>query len=91
VIWPPPAAALKVRLPFANTAGGAVLIAVRDRARRWRGVRDPLELDERVANVMSDRIAPRVMPRIEIAPWMRTQALALPIHPRPRLADQQGH
>ncbi len=60
-----PDAALKAIVAFANTAGGTLLIGVEDRTRHVRGVRDPLDLEERVANLISDRIAPRLVPEIE--------------------------
>lgn len=78
-----PEAALKAIVAFANTAGGALLIGVEDRTRHVRGVSDPLDLEERLANLISDRIAPRLVPEIEILPWRRTQILALQVHPSP--------
>lgn len=68
-------------MAFANTAGGTLLIGVEDRTRHVRGVKDPLELEERIANLISDRIAPRLVPEIEILPWRRTQVLAVQVHP----------
>jgi predicted HTH transcriptional regulator len=46
-------------------------------------VSDPLDLEERVANLVSDRIAPRLVPEIEILPWRQTHVLALQVHPSP--------
>ena len=65
-------------MAFANTAGGTLLIGVEDRSRNVRGVADPLDEEERLANLISDRISPRLMPEIEILPWRQTQVLALP-------------
>lgn len=58
---------------FANTAGGMLLLGVEDRSRHVRGVREPLDLEERLANLISDLIVPRLVPEIEILPWRRTQ------------------
>ncbi len=88
-----PDTALKAIVAFANTAGGTLLIGVEDRTRRVRGVSDPLDLEERVANLISDRIAPRLVPEIEILPWRRTQVLALQVHPspsRPHFLTREG-
>ena len=71
-----PDGALKTIVAFANTAGGTLLIGVEDGSRHVRGVTDPLDLEERVASLVSDRIAPRLVPEIEILPWRRTQVLA---------------
>jgi len=78
-----PEGALKTIVAFANTAGGTLLLGVEDKSRHVRGVRDPLGLEERVANLISDRIAPRLLPEIEILPWRHTQVLAVQVHPSP--------
>lgn len=88
-----PDGALKAIVAFANTAGGTLLIGVEDRTRRVRGVSHPLDLEERVASLISDRIAPRLVPEIEILPWRRTQVLALQVHPspsRPHFLTREG-
>ncbi len=78
-----PEGALKTIVAFANTAGGTLLLGVEDKRRHVRGVREPLDLEERLANLISDRIAPRLLPEIEILPWRRTQVLAVQVHPSP--------
>ena len=78
-----PDGALKTIVAFANTAGGTLLVGVEDRSRRVRGVTDPLDVEERLANLISDRIRPRIVPEIEVLPWRRTQVLALEVHPSP--------
>ena len=78
-----PDGAVKTIVAFANTAGGTLLIGVEDGSRHVRGVTDPLDLEERVASLVSDRITPRIVPEIEILPWRRTQVLALHVHPSP--------
>lgn len=80
-------------MAFANTAGGTLLLGVEDKSRHVRGVGDPLALEERLANLISDRIAPRLVPEIEILPWRRTQILAVQVHPspgRPHYLSRQG-
>ncbi len=78
-----PDGALKTIVAFANTAGGTLLIGVEDRSRHVRGAPDPLDLEERLASLISDRISPRIVPEIEILLWRRTQVLALQVHPSP--------
>lgn len=46
-----------------------------DRTRHIRGVADALDLEERLANLVSDRISPRLIPEIEILPWRQLQLL----------------
>ncbi len=88
-----PDGVLKAIVAFANTAGGTLLIGVEDRTRSVRGVDDGLDLEERLASLVSDRISPRIVPEIEILPWRRTQVLALHVHPsasRPHFLSREG-
>jgi predicted HTH transcriptional regulator len=57
---------LRTVVAFANTSGGTVLIGVEDRSGHIRGVTDPLDLEERAANLISDSIRPRLLPDLEI-------------------------
>ena len=63
---------LRTVVAFANTSGGTVLIGVEDRSGHIRGVTDPLDLEERAANLISDSIRPRLLPDLEIASWRNT-------------------
>ena len=74
---------LKSIVAFANTAGGTMLIGVEDKSRHVRGVKDPLALEERLANLISDSIAPRLVPDLEILPWRRTHVVAVQVYPGP--------
>jgi ATP-dependent DNA helicase RecG len=78
-----PEGALRTIVAFANTAGGILLLGVEDGSRHVRGVSEPLDLEERLANLISDLIVPRLVPEIEILPWRRTQVLAVQVHPSP--------
>lgn len=78
-----PDGALKTIVAFANTAGGTLLVGVENRSARVRGVPEPLDLEERIANLVSDHIAPRLVPQIEVLRWRSTQVLAVQVHPSP--------
>jgi predicted HTH transcriptional regulator len=78
-----PDGALKTIVAFANTAGGTLLVGVEDRSRRVRGVANALDVEERLANLVSDRVSPRLVPEMEILPWRRTAILAVHVHPSP--------
>ena len=85
--------ALRTIVAFANTAGGTLLLGVEDRSRHVRGIDEPLDLEERVANLISDSIVPRLVPELEILPWRRTQVLAVQVHPsgsRPHYLAREG-
>lgn len=70
-------------MAFANTTGGTLLVGVEDKSGHVRGVVEPLDLEERLANLISDHVVPRLVPEIEILPWRRTQVLAVRVYPSP--------
>lgn len=74
---------LKAVVAFANTAGGIVLFGVEDRTRRVVGIKEPLAIEARLANLVSDAIRPRVAPDIELMPWRKTQVVAVRVYPSP--------
>jgi predicted HTH transcriptional regulator len=78
-----PDGVLKAIVSFANTAGGILLVGVENRTRHIRGISEPLDVEERLANLISDHIVPRLVPEIEILPWRRTQVVAVQVHPSP--------
>ena len=57
---------IKSVIAFANTAGGVLVIGVRDQTREIIGVEDPLAQEERLTSVISDSIAPLILPDIDI-------------------------
>lgn len=72
---------LKAVVAFANTAGGTIVVGVEDGTRHVRGVTDPLALEERLASLISDSIAPRLLPDIEVIAWRATHVLAVQVFP----------
>src|SRR5712691_5942824 len=78
-----PDGVLRSVIAFANTAGGTLLIGVEDKTRHVRGVPDPLILEERLDNLLSDSIVPRLIPDVEILPWRRTHVVAVRVYPSP--------
>lgn len=78
-----PEGVLKTVVAFANTSGGTVLIGVEDRSGSVLGVEEPLDLEERLANLISDRIEPRLVPELEILPFRNTHVLAVQVHGSP--------
>jgi predicted HTH transcriptional regulator len=72
---------LKTLVASANTAGGTVVIGVDDRAKNVRGVPDVLEAEERLTNLVTDLIRPRLVPEIEVVPWRNLNVLAVQVYP----------
>ena len=82
-----PDGVLRSLVAFANTSGGAVLIGVEDRTRHVRGVKEPLDLEERLANLISDHIVPRLVPELETS---RARATSSPSRYASRPAALRG-
>lgn len=83
---------LRTVVAFANTSGGTLLIGVEDTTRNVCGVRDPLDQEIRLANLIVDRISPRIIPDIEILPWRNVHILRVTVpmssqRPHALLAD----
>jgi len=57
---------IKTVLAFANTAGGTVIIGVRDESKELIGLPDILQEEEKLTSAIADSIAPLLIPNIEI-------------------------
>jgi ATP-dependent DNA helicase RecG len=64
---------------FANTAGGDLLLGVRDRTREVTGVKDALDIEERLANTFSDSISPLLMPDMQIVSWRNRELVVITV------------
>ena len=47
-------------IAFANTAGGTIVVGIDDGTKHVRGLADPLKEADRLANLVSDNIVPRL-------------------------------
>ena len=84
---------LRTVVAFANTSGGTILVGVEDRTRHVRGVTNPLDQEERVANLISDAIRPRLLPELEVLRFRDKLLLAVRVHPsasRPHFIERAG-
>jgi predicted HTH transcriptional regulator len=66
---------------FANAAGGRLIVGVEDGTRAVVGVKRPLDLEERIANLVADSIEPRLLAEIEIVPWRKSSVVVVTVHP----------
>ncbi len=88
-----PEGILKCLVAFANTSGGIVVIGVEDGSKHVRGVPDVLAAEEKLANLVSDSIRPRLIPDIEVVPWRNLNVLAVQVYPsntRPHYLERLG-
>ncbi len=74
---------VRTLVAFANSSGGVLLVGVEDRTGHVRGVQKPLDAAEAIANMVSDSIAPRLVPEIELLPFRNMQVLAVQVHLSP--------
>lgn len=78
-----PGPIMKAIVAFANTAGGELVIGVEDKTRDVIGLTDPLGDEERLSSMIADRIAPAILPDIEIVPWRSLNVLVARIADSP--------
>ena len=55
---------LKTIIAFSNGAGGDLIIGVSDKERDVVGIKNPLELEEKISNMINDSIHPQIVPYI---------------------------
>jgi len=88
-----PTGLLRTVVAFANTAGGTILIGVEDGSRHVIGVKNPLRMEEKVANLVNDSISARVLPDIELLSFQDTHVLSVQVYPsasRPHFLNSAG-
>ncbi|MBI4357163.1 MAG: putative DNA binding domain-containing protein [Gammaproteobacteria bacterium] len=71
---------LKTLVAFANTAGGLLLVGIKDKTKSIFGIDNPLDEEERLTNIISHNIEPLLLPEIEILPWKKTYVIAVQVH-----------
>jgi ATP-dependent DNA helicase RecG len=77
-----PGPVMRALSAFANSAGGTLVFGVDD-DRTVFGVEDPVALEARLVNMISDRIAPRLVPEVDIVPWRSTNLVVVQVHLSP--------
>ncbi|HOC69770.1 MAG: Divergent AAA domain protein [Candidatus Hydrogenedentes bacterium ADurb.Bin101] len=84
---------LKTIIAFANSAGGTLMIGVADKNQKIVGVANPLNEEERLCNLISDSIEPRLVPNIEVISHKKKTMLAAEVYPsgtRPHWLKAEG-
>lgn len=70
---------LRTAVAFANTAGGTLVIGIRDRTKEVVGIKDPIKEEERIASVFADSIRPTLIPEIKIVSWRDRELIVVSI------------
>lgn len=84
---------MKSLTAFANTAGGTLIIGITDSG-KVIGVENPLDEEERLANLIADSIAPRIVPTIEMVTVKGKTLLIVEVFlsgTRPHFLKSLGH
>lgn len=66
-------------IAFANTAGGKILIGVKDKTKEVVGLQDPVEEEMRLANAIADSIEPLFSPDIHVVSWRNKEFLLVQV------------
>jgi len=70
---------VQTAVAFTNTAGGSIVIGVRDRTKEVVGITNPLAEEERLANAFADGIQPLLIPDIQIHSWRDRELIVVTI------------
>jgi len=70
---------IKTVIAFANTAGGTIIIGIKDRTKELIGVPNSLDEEERLINAISDSVAPLLIPDIEIQTYKKKEFIIINI------------
>ena len=70
---------VRTAVAFANTAGGAIVIGVKDKTKQVVGVADPLTDEERLANAFAENIHPLLIPDIQLHTWRNRQLIVVTV------------
>ena len=66
-------------IAFANTAGGTIVIGVKDKSKKIIGVKNILTEEERLANAISDSIEPLITPTIQLSSWRQKDLIIIQV------------
>ncbi len=66
-------------IAFANTAGGQILIGIRDNSKELVGVEDPTSHESRLCNAFSDMISPQLIPDINVVSYRGLSLLLISV------------
>jgi len=72
---------IKTIVSFANTAGGTLILGVRDGSKAIIGIDNPIQEVEKMANLINDCISPKIAPNIDIISYRNKSLLQVQIYP----------
>lgn len=70
---------VRTAIAFANTAGGKIVIGIKDKTKDIIGVKNITQEEERIINIISDSISPKLIPQISSISWRGRNILIVDI------------
>lgn len=64
---------------FANTAGGTLIIGIKDKTKEVIGLSNVLEEEERIANAIADSVSPLLIPSLQLHTWRDRDLLLISV------------
>lgn len=64
---------------FANTAGGTLIIGIKDKTKEVIGLTNILEEEERIANAIADSVSPLLIPSLQLHTWRERDLLLISV------------
>lgn len=68
---------IKTVIAFANTAGGPILIGIKDKTHDVVGIKNIIKEEEKIANAIADSIYPIIMPSLQFFTWRKKDILMI--------------
>jgi len=72
---------IKTIVAFANTAGGTLILGVRDEDKAIIGIDNPLKEVEKITNLINDCISPKISPNVDVFSYRNKSLLLVQIYP----------
>ncbi len=70
---------VRTAVAFANTAGGNIVIGVKDKTKDVVGIADPLVEEQRLANAFADGIRPLLVPDVQVHAWRKLHLIVVTV------------
>lgn len=66
-------------IAFANTAGGTLVVGIKDKTKEAIGISDVLKEEERIANAVADSVSPLIIPHFQFYTWRNRDFLIISV------------
>jgi len=70
---------IRTVIAFANTAGGIIIIGVKNKTKGIVGIANVLDNEERITNKIYDSIEPAIFPDITITSWRKKEVIIIQV------------